>query len=121
MTILWLVVFGVCSFVVGFLTHKFIADESNRTPQAYLERLTEDLGLTENQQDAIRKLLSEQDRRMEALKDSDHGKGFIAEMNAAREQTQQGIEGILREDQKKRWKELSSGSSPQGDSEGAVK
>ena len=121
MTILWLVVFGVCFFIVGFLTHKFIADDSNPTPPAYLERLTKDLGLTENQQDTIRKLLSEQDRRMEALKDSEHGKGFIDEMNASREQTQQSIETVLSEDQKKLWKELASDSSPQEDSEGAVK
>ena len=114
-TVIWLVIFGACLFVIGFLTHKFIADESSRSPPSYLERLTEDLGLSEDQQEAIRELFAEEDRLIKALMDSEQGMAVRDRIDAIRKETQKGIDGVLTEEQKGRRAGLPRASGPIGE------
>jgi hypothetical protein len=113
-TVIWLVVLGACFFVIGFLTHKFIADESRSAPPSYLERLKEDLGLSEDQEEAIRELFAEEDRRIQALMDSEQGMAVRDRIDAIRRETQRGIDGVLTAEQKGMRARLPPASGPMG-------
>ena len=107
-TLLWLVLYGACFFVTGFLFHRFIDQDMNRHPASYLERLQGLLDLSVEQREGIRRMLEEEDRRILELREGEAAREIYRRIAETRKETAEAIRGILDVDQQKTFERLIS-------------
>jgi hypothetical protein len=111
-SLLWLLIFAVVFFFLGFFVQKFAARDSDPSPPSYLERLTAELGLDDDQQERIRTLLEDEDRAIREILDGEHGQEIRHRISEVRENISRQMGAVLTEDQKKRFTGLGPAPDP---------
>lgn len=107
----WLALFGAGLFALGFFAHKFLADRSDPAPPTYLEQLTQRLNLSEDQQEKIRKLLDEGDKRIQEVLGNEHGEEIRRSMGNIRKDISDQIVELLEGDQKRLYLDSDAGNT----------
>ena len=110
----WILLYGACLFALGFFTHMLLADRTVPPEAGYLDRLTEALSLTPEQQEGVRRLLEEADRRIDALKDGEEARALLARIRKIRAETSEAIRGLLDDNQRRRYDGLEPPAGEEG-------
>ncbi len=110
-TLFFLILYGVILFTAGFLVHKFMTDITIIPQTTYLERLTRDLELTQEQQGKIIELLDEEDRMIRRILDDELGKEILDRISVVRKETADRIRNLLEKEQQQLFEGLQPGTT----------
>lgn len=92
--VLWIAVIAVCFFFLGVLADRSLFDGMGGKEPTILERLTEDLGLSEEQQRRVADLLDDEDAAVARILDA-HRDSVAEDVRKVRDETRRKIRGVL--------------------------
>ena len=96
---LWIVIIAACFFFLGMLANRYVLTASGGAEPTYLERLTRDLGLTDEQKKAIAGCLDEEDAAIVKIID-EYREPIRLAIQDVRDATREKIRGVLDESQR---------------------
>jgi hypothetical protein len=96
--VLWIAVIAVCCFFLGVLADRSLFDGMGAREPTLLERFTEDLDLSEEQQRRIADLLDDEDEAVARILDA-HRDSVGEDVQKVRDETRRMIRGVLDEEQ----------------------
>ena len=96
---LWIVIIAASFFLLGVLADRSLFDGDRAARPTYLERLTRDLGLTDEQKNAIAGFLEEEDEAVKRILDS-HREPIRLAIQEVRDSTRLRIHGVLEDSQR---------------------
>ncbi len=96
--LLWIAILSVSFFLLGILAGRYITELDEEPGATYLENLSRDLGLSEDQRNRIADLLFEEDEAIRRIMDR-HRDPVAQEIHLVRERTKNKICTLLDENQ----------------------